>query len=187
MGVHDYTCSLCGAPASYECREDSFGECEQDGIGNDEAQLDLLFFAEADAPGSPAEVDAARGRARRIERRATQYDWGAWDFQPALNYRGILFDDRDQHGIWRIDPDAGDRDPVELEIPPGETVWVVNHCPDCWRAFVSPADAPPEQLCVKYLQAVAEQLRIPYGPEVSKAQLVETVRAQVKVRAPAQG
>jgi hypothetical protein len=45
MGVHDYRCSVCGTPSSYKCGEKAGAECQQEGIGEDKAVLDLFFFA----------------------------------------------------------------------------------------------------------------------------------------------
>jgi hypothetical protein len=189
MGVHDYRCSVCGDPTSFECGEKAGKECEESGIGNDEAVLDLFFFAEKDAPEEPSEFEAARGRARRVETRPFGYDWGDWEFVPSLNYRELLMDDGDDTGVWLIRPydeDLSDGSPVSLEIPEGERVWVVNYCPPCHANFA--ADKPPaEEPCALYLETVAESLGMDFdasGGSAAKAPFIEAVRAHVARRRP---
>jgi hypothetical protein len=188
MGVHDYRCSVCGTPGSYTCGEKTGKKCEQEGVGEDRAVLDLFFFAQDDAPEDASEFEAARGRARRVETRPFGYDWGEWEFVPSLNYRQLLMDDEDTTGIWRIQPfdgdDLGDGSPVSLEIPPDEQVWVVNYCPPCRALFVDRA-TPAEEPCVEYLRSIAEQLEVDFegeGGSAAKAPFIEDIRARVARR-----
>ena len=158
MGVHDYRCSVCGTPGSYRCGEKSGTECEQEGIGEDRAVLDLFFFSAEDAPEDASEFEDARGRARRVETRSFGYDWGDWEFVPSLNYRELLMDDEDATGIWAIRPfdeDLSDGNPLSFEIAPDERVWVVNYCPPCRALFVD-RKASKDEPCIEYLRSVAE-------------------------------
>jgi hypothetical protein len=185
MGVHDYTCSLCGTPASYTCNEARFEPCEQEGIGEDQAHLALFFFREAEAPTTPEEFEEARGRALRVEERAFGYDWGDWEFQPSLNYRGVLMDSEDDAGVWAISTEAGlDEGTVELEVPAGEKVWVVNYCPVCRDTFLAPTPPAPDGLCTLYVSAIAEQLGLRWGPDMTKVALLEQARARAARRRP---
>ena len=190
MGVHDYRCSVCGTPASYQCGEKAGQPCEEDGVGNDEAVLELFFFAEEDAPEGPEAFEDARGRARRVESRPFRYDWGEWEFEPSLNYRQLLMDDDDSTGIWVIQPfdeDLSDGSPVSIELPEGERVWVVNYCPPC-RALFAERKTPDDEPCVLYLQAVAESLGLDFDAakgSAAKAPFIEQVRARVARRRPA--
>lgn len=185
MGVHDYTCSMCGTPSSYTCNEARFEACEQEGIGEDQAFLTLFFFREADAPASPEELEQARGRALRTVEREFAYDWGDWEFSPSLNYRGVLMDGEDRHGVWAISPEAdGGEQPVELEIPAGEKVWAVNYCPVCRETFLAATPDTPDTLCALYVRAVAEQLGLRWPPDMTKAALLEQARARVALRRP---
>lgn len=187
MGVHDYTCSICGTPSSYRCEEASFGTCEQEGIGEDEAYLELFFFREAEAPTSPDELEAARGGALRVERRAFEYDWGDWEFRPSLNYRGVLMNEEDPAGVWAISNEEhamADGSPVELEIPAGEKVWAVNYCPVCRDNFVAPTPPAPDTLCTLYVRAIADHLGLRWPPDMTKAALLEQARARAARRRP---
>ncbi|MCP3104819.1 hypothetical protein LZ198_38735 [Myxococcus sp. K15C18031901] len=189
MGVHDYRCSVCDTPTSYDCGEARGQECEESGIGNDEAVLDLFFFREADAPGAPEDFEDARGRARRVQTLLARYDWGAWEFQPGLNYRELLMDDGDRLGIWAIRPfdeDAFDGGPVEVDIPDGERVWVVNYCPPCRALFVD-RRGTAQDACGLYLEAVAEGLGLRFEAGASAEQkqaFIEDVRQRVLRRLP---
>jgi hypothetical protein len=184
MGVQDYRCSVCGDPASYECGEKAGKECEETGMGNDEAVLDLFFFAAEDAPEDPSGFEEARGRARRVETRPFGYDWGDWEFVPSLNYRELLMDDGDDTGVWLIRPfeeDVSDGSPIALEIPPGERVWVVNYCPPCREHFVD--GKAGEEPCVLHLEAIADSLGLDFD-RAAKAPFIEQVRARVAKRRP---
>lgn len=189
MGVHDYRCSVCGTPGSYACGEKNGTECDQEGIGEDQAVLDLFFFASDDAPEDSSEFEEARARARRVETRKFGYDWGEWEFVPSLNYRQLLMDDDDETGIWRIQPfegDLGDGSPVSIEIPPDEQVWVVNYCPPCRALFVD-RTAPAEEPCAEYLRNIAEQFGAKFkgkGGSAAKAAFVQDIRARVARRRP---
>ncbi|HZI15446.1 MAG TPA: hypothetical protein VE153_34050 [Myxococcus sp.] len=189
MGVHDYRCSVCGDPSSYECGEKAGKPCDEPGFGNDQAVLDLFFFAAEDAPEDPSEFEEARGRARRVETRPFGYDWGDWEFVPSLNYRDLLMDDGDDTGVWGIRPYEEGRSegsPVSLEIPPGERVWVVNYCPSCHAHFASDTP-PPEEPCVLHLENVAENLGLDFKPGkkgTAKAPFIAEVRALVARRRP---
>lgn len=187
MGVHDYRCSVCGPPASYQCGEKTGTPCEQGGIGEDQAVLDLFFFAADSAPESSEEFEDARARARRVESRPFGYDWGEWEFVPSLNYRELLMDDEDATGIWAIKPfdeDLSDGSPVSIDIPSDEQVWVVNYCPSCRALFVdgkTPADEP----CAEYLRAIAENLGMSADGlrgSKGKAPFIKQVRARVARR-----
>jgi len=189
MGVQDYRCSVCATPTSYDCGEPRGQECEESGVGNDEAVLDLFFFGEDDAPDTPEDFEAARGRALRVQTLKARYDWGAWEFEPSLNYRELLMDDEDATGIWAIRPfdeDTSDGAPVELDIPEGERVWVVNYCPPCRELFVDRRGSAGDA-CALYLEAVAEGLGLEFvagGAPDAKAAFVERVRARVAHRLP---
>ncbi|RKH71137.1 hypothetical protein [Corallococcus aberystwythensis] len=189
MGVHDYRCSVCGPPSSFECGEKTGKECEEEGIGNDEAILDLFFFAADEAPEDVESFEEARGRARRTRTQPFGYDWGEWEFVPSLNYRELLMDDDDATGVWCIEPfdeDASDGSPVSLEIPEGERVWVVNYCPICHPLFAegkTPADEP----CLEYLRAIAENLDLDFDGvkgSADKPRFIATVRERVARRRP---
>ena len=187
MGVHDYRCSVCSTPSSYKCGEKTGAECEQEGIGDDKAFLDLFFFAEEDAPEDPSEFEEARARARRVVTKAVEYDWGEWEFVPSLNYRQLLMDDEDATGIWVIQPydeDDGDGSPVSIKIPEDERVWVVNYCPPCRALFVD-KKAPKTEPCALYLEAIAEHLELSFeGGSEAKAPFIEEVRSRVSQRRP---
>lgn len=190
MGVHDYRCSVCGTPSSYECGEKSGEECEEEGFGSDEAVLDLFFFAEDDAPESAEDFEDARGRARRVESRPFGYDWGEWEFVPSLNYRELLMDDDDTTGVWTIQPfdeDISDGNPVSIDIPEGERVWVVNYCKPCHELFAD-GKKPQEEPCKLYLHDIAEQLDMDFdseGGSAAKAPFIAAVRDRVSRRRPA--
>jgi len=190
MGVHDYRCSTCGTPAAFTCGEAVGQACRQEGIGSDEAVLDLFFFSSEDAPTSAEEFEGALSRALRVETRPFAYDWGEWEFKPSLNYRQLLIDDDDQFGIWSIQPfdgDLGDGSPVSLDIPANEQVWVVNYCLPCRRVFVD-QQAPAEEPCAEYLKAIADNLGLAFrreGGSAAKALFLEEVRARVALRRPA--
>ncbi|MBM7115390.1 hypothetical protein [Archangium primigenium] len=190
MGVHDYRCSVCGEPASFECGEDTGAPCEETGFGNDEAVLDLFFFAAPEAPDSPEAFEQARGRARRFETKAYGYDWGDWEFQPSLNYRYVLMGQGDPVGVWTIPPYeermGTEGHPVSLDIPAGERVWVVNYCPPCHALFAegTPSASAP---CLEYLSAVADHLgmeaQAPRGRD-GKGPFIQAVRQRVARRRP---
>lgn len=187
MGVHDYRCSACGTPSSYECGEKHGKACGVKGLGEDQAVLDLFYFDAEDAPETPEDFEDARARARRVETRPFGYDWGEWEFVPSLNYRQLLMDDEDPLGIWAIQPfddDLDDGNPVSLSIPEGEQVWVVNYCPPCHTLFVK-RQTPEEEPCREYLSAVAEQLGLEFdadGGSVVKAPFIEQVRERIARR-----
>lgn len=187
MGVHDYTCSVCGTPASYECDEASGGECKQTGIGESSAILDLCFFAAADGPARPDAFEAALPRVRRVETRAWEYDWGAWEWEPPLNYREVLVDRADDLGIWPVRPPTSDFDtsPCTLEIPPGEVVWAVNYCRECRRMFVDGDPPAASERCRRSFEAVCRQLGLAWSPELGKEALAGQIRARVARRRPA--
>ncbi|CAM3897656.1 hypothetical protein G4177_26190 [Corallococcus sp. ZKHCc1 1396] len=189
MGVHDYQCSVCGPPTTYECGEQTGQECEEEGMGDDHAVLDLFFFAAGDAPTTARDFEQARGRARRTETRPFGYDWGDWEFVPSLNYRDVLMGAGDATGIWRIEPSvdgASDGSPVSLEIPPDERVWVVNYCSRCHPVFVQ--GAPPDgEPCLEHLRAVAGNLGLDFQRvrgSADKPAFIEAVRAKVALRRP---
>jgi hypothetical protein len=190
MGVHDYRCSVCGPPTTYKCGEKTGTACEEEGIGSDEAVLDLFFFGAEDAPEDPSEFEEARGRARRVESRPFAYDWGEWEFEPSLNYRELLMDDEDATGIWFIRPfdeDLSDGNPVAIEIPEDERVWVVNYCKPCRALFVD-RETPTDEPCAEYLRAVAENLELKFDGgrgSADKTPFIEKVRARVAKRRPA--
>jgi hypothetical protein len=189
MGVHDYRCSVCGTPGSYTCGEKDGTECEQKGIGEDKAVLDLFFFSEEDTPEDASEFEEARAKARRVQTKKFEYDWGDWEFVPSLNYRQLLMDDEDETGIWAIQPfdeDLGDGSPVSIKIREDERVWVVNYCPPC-RALFAEGKDPKEEPCVEYLKAVAEHLGMKFkgGGSAAKAPFIEQVRERVAQRLPA--
>ncbi|NPC71874.1 hypothetical protein HPP05_19150 [Corallococcus exiguus] len=189
MGVHDYRCSVCGPPSSFECGEKTGKECEEEGIGNDEAILDLFFFAAAEAPEDADAFEEARVRARRTQTKPYGYDWGEWEFVPSLNYRELLMDDDDSTGVWSIEPyeeDRSDGSPVSLEIPDGERVWVVNYCPVCHPLFAE-GKTPEDEPCLEYLRAVAENLDLDFDGVKSSADkptFIATVRERVARRRP---
>ncbi|NRD44433.1 hypothetical protein [Corallococcus exiguus] len=189
MGVHDYRCSVCGPPSSFECGEKTGKECEEEGIGNDEAILDLFFFAAAEAPEDADAFEEARGRARRTQTKPYGYDWGEWEFVPSLNYRELLMDDDDSTGVWSIEPyeeDRSDGSPVSLEIPDGERVWVVNYCPVCHPLFAE-GKTPEDEPCLEYLRAVAENLDLDFDGvkgSADKPTFIATVRERVARRRP---
>lgn len=189
MGVHDYRCSVCGTPGSYECGERKGTECHQTGIGEDQAVLDLFFFAAEDAPEDPSELEEARGRARRVESKPFGFDWGEWEFVPSLNYRELLMDDEDATGIWFIRPfdeDVSDGNPVSFELDPEERVWVVNYCPPCRALFVD-GTTPRDEPCALYLGEIAEHLGMDFdasGGSAAKGPFIEEVRARVARRRP---
>jgi hypothetical protein len=189
MGVHDYRCSVCGTPSTYKCGEKSGTECEQEGIGEDQAVLDLFFFSAKDAPEDASEFEDTRSRALRVETRAFGYDWGEWDFVPSLNYRELLMDDEDSTGIWAIRPfdeDLSDGNPVSIELDPKEQVWVVNYCPPC-RALFADRKTPEDEPCAEYLRAVAENLGTEFDDSrgsAGKAPFIEAVREHVARRRP---
>lgn len=192
MGVHDYRCSVCGTPGSYTCGEKTGAECEQEGIGEDSAVLDLFFFSEDDAPEDASEFEDALSSALRVKTQKFKYDWGEWEFEPSLNYRQLLMDDEDSTGIWVIQPydeDDGDGSPVSIKIAEDERVWVVNYCPPCRELFAE-SKKPKSEPCIEYLRSVSEQLEIPLkvkeGQESeAKAPFIEKVRARVAQRLPA--
>jgi hypothetical protein len=189
MGVHDYRCSVCGTPGSYKCGEKNGTDCEQVGIGEDDAVLDLFFFSAEDAPEDPSEFEEARGRALRTQTQKVKYDWGEWEFEPSLNYRQLLMDDEDATGIWAIQPyeEHGDGSPVSFEIDPEEQVWVVNYCPPCRELFAE-GKKPAKEPCMEYLRSVAENLELKLDDKkgsAGKAPFIEEVRARVAERLPA--
>ncbi|KFE64921.1 hypothetical protein [Hyalangium minutum] len=189
MGVHDYRCSVCGTPGTYHCGEKSGTECEQEGIGEDQAVLDLFFFSEEDAPEEASEFEEARSRALRVETRPFGYDWGDWEFVPSLNYRELLMDDDDATGIWAIRPfdeDVSDGTPVAIEIDPQERVWVVNYCPPCHALFAE-RKTPQDEPCLEYLRTIAEQLEMEFDDSrgsAGKAPFIAAVRERVARRRP---
>lgn len=189
MGVHDYRCSVCGPPSSFECGEKTGKECEEEGIGNDEAILDLFFFAADEAPEDADAFEEARSRARRTRTQAFGYDWGDWEFVPSLNYRQLLMDDDDATGVWRIEPyeeDMSDGSPVSLEIPEGERVWVVNYCPVCHPLFAE-GKTPQDEPCLEYLRAIADNLDLDFDSvkgSADKPAFIATVRERVARRRP---
>jgi hypothetical protein len=189
MGVHDYRCSVCGTPGSYKCGEKTGTACQQEGIGEDKAVLDLFFFSEDDAPADPSEFEDARASARRVETRPFEYDWGEWEFVPSLNYRQLLMDDEDATGIWVIQPfdeDLGDGNPVSIDIAADERVWVVNYCPPCRALFVDRATLPDEP-CAEYLRSIAEHLGMSSDDlrgSAGKTRFIKAVRARVARRRP---
>jgi thiol-disulfide isomerase/thioredoxin len=191
MGVHDFRCSVCGTPGSYKCGEKTGEECEQEGIGEDKAVLDLFFFDADDAPEDASEFEEARERAKRVKTQKFEYDWGEWEFVPSLNYRQLLMDDEDASGIWAIQPydeDMGDGSPVSIKIAEDERVWVVNYCPPCRKLFAEGKTSASEP-CAEYLSSVAEQLGIKFGGargKVEKAPFIEKVRERVAKRLPAE-
>ncbi|WP_232293450.1 hypothetical protein [Stigmatella aurantiaca] len=192
MGVHDYRCSVCGTPSTYACGEKTGEPCEEEGVGEDQAVLDLFFFAAADAPQSAGEFEQVRGRARRVETKPFGYDWGDWEFEPSLNYRQLLMDDDDVAGIWAIQPfdeDIGEGSPVSIEIPEGEQVWAVNYCPPCRELFVGNAK-PTEEPCIAFLRAVAEQLALDFTNvrgSADKTSFITSVRERIARRRPVTG
>jgi hypothetical protein len=188
MGVHDFRCSVCGEPGSYTCGEKTGEPCEQEGFGNDEAVLELFFFAQEDAPGSPGEFEQARGRARRTQTQQFGYDWGDWEFEPSLNYREVLMGAGDEVGIWALQPfhEGGEGSPISIGIPPGEQVWAVNYCPPCHALFVADT-APAEEPCLEYLRTIAEQLRMDFKGvrgSADKPAFVAAVRARIARQRP---
>jgi hypothetical protein len=191
MGVHDYQCSVCGPPTTFVCGEKAGRECEEEGIGNDEAILDLFFFAEAGAPEDPGGFEDARARALRTLTQPYKYDWGEWEFVPSLNYRELLMDGGDDAGVWRIfpfdeDEGLGDGSPVSLEIPEGECVWVVNYCPTCHPLFAE-GKTPDAEPCLEYLRAVAEHLKLDFKSvkgSADKPAFIAAVRDRVAGRRP---
>lgn len=188
MGVHDYTCSICGTPGSYQCGEAEGGEaegkaCSQEGIGEDHAFVDLYFFSEGDAPEEPSQFEEKLPKALRLTEQEREYDWGEWEFVPSLNYRTYLMDDRDATGIWPVKPfeEHDDGSEIEnLEIAEDERVWAVNYCPIC-RPLVKPTGAAPLD-CKLYLQSISEHLEIPF--EGDKAAFLATVRERAAKRRP---
>jgi hypothetical protein len=186
MGVHDYTCSVCGTPLSYECHEVDGGECGESGIGEDQAIVDLYVFAAADAPTSPDQLEARLDRARRLLTQARGYDWGAWEFVPSLNYRDPA-DGRQRSGrglARQAVPPARRRQPHRRpRVGADEVVWAVNYCPPCRRRFVDGAalDAP----CQAYLRAIADHLGLAWSAD--KAAMAASVAARVARRRPARG
>jgi len=189
MGVHDYRCSVCSTPSSYNCGEKAGRECEQEGIGEDKAVLDLFYFAAEDAPEDASEFEDALSRARRVETKPFEYDWGDWEFVPSLNYRELLMDDEDATGIWVIPPydeDMSDGSPVSIDIPEDERVWVVNYCPQCRELFVD-RKTPSEEPCAEYLKSISEHLGMDTEDvrgSAAKAAFIEEVRARVARRRP---
>lgn len=192
MGVHDYTCNVCGAPSTYECHEADGGACDADGFGQSDVVLELFFFGADDAPPpaasrQPALFEAARAEARRVEVRRCTYDWGRWELEPSLNYRQVAMNDGDPLGLWQVvrpaRPEGDDESsPLTLAIPDGEVVWVVNYCPGCFAAFAAAPAPRPEEVCLLHLQDAARHLRLRPSPD--KAALLRQVRDRVAQRRP---
>ncbi|MDC0709067.1 hypothetical protein POL68_11395 [Stigmatella sp. ncwal1] len=158
-------------------------------MGEDQAVLDLFFFAAADAPQSVEEFEQARGRARRVETKPFGYDWGDWEFEPSLNYRQLLMDDEDVAGIWAIQPfneEFGEGSPVSIEIPEDEQVWAVNYCPQCRELFVG-STKPTEEPCLELLRAIAEHLEMDFTGvhgSADKAPFIKSIRERIARRRP---
>lgn len=190
MGVHDFRCSVCGEPGSYTCGEKTGEPCEQEGFGEDQAVLDLFFFAEKDAPESVEAFEQARGRALRVETKPFGYDWGDWEFEPSLNYREVLMGPGDAVGVWALQPfeEDGEGSPISIEIPGNEQVWAVNYCPPCRALFVDGEST--EEPCIEYLRTVAENLRMDFKGvrgSADKPGFIAAVRAQAARRRPVPG
>lgn len=169
MGVRDFTCGVCGEPTEYECREATGGECEPAGIGDDEAFLTFLSFRAGEAPGTPDGLLAEHTRALRRETYRFGYDWGAWEFVPSLDYYDVLGGPDDECGVWRLEPHHPKAaHPVEVDLPAGEEVWVVNCCSSCWSHFVLGVGGPR---CRLYEAQVAKHLG------VARAEIEGAVRA----------
>lgn len=170
MGVHDYRCSLCGQPGSYACHEDTGGECEEEGFGDDGAHVTLFWFDRATAPRDAAAFDAARRSARRVTHHAYGYDWGAWEFVPSLNYRSIAMDGDESSGAWPVlSADEGCEGAPELPIGPDERVWAEVHCTLCEAVFAGSAAA-----CRAHLARVSTQTGLPFDGD--KVAFVAAVR-----------
>jgi hypothetical protein len=184
MGVHDYTCSVCGEPRTYTCNEATQGDCSVEGRGNDEVWVELFFFPSDAAPESVADFEERRASAVKAALQKRGYDWGEWDFVPTLNYRGHLMEDGDATGVWRLPPyegDDGESNPVELEIPEGHEVWAVNYCPPCHDRYVARSTNEPS--CQLYLLQIGELLGLELGPD--KAAFTLSVQDRVDRRRPA--
>lgn len=170
MGVHDYRCAVCGEPQGYRCAEGDGGEaeggeCEVVGFGEDQAWLALFWFPAARAPRRPADLPARRSACVKAQVRRFGFDWSAWDFEPSLNYRGLLMRGRDASGVWELvppdDDDLDEENPVSLAIPAGLRVWAVNFCPACRARFLQ-GKRPARPPCRLYLEAIAAQLGLRY-------------------------
>jgi hypothetical protein len=190
MGVHDYRCSVCGEPGSYTCGEKTGEPCEQEGFGDDQAVLDLFFFAKEDAPDSAEAFEEARGRARRTETKTFGYDWGDWEFEPSLNYREVLMGPGDSVGVWALQPfrEGGEGSPIAIDIPDTEQVWAVNYCPPCRAHFVD--GSATEEPCIEHLRTIAENLQLNakgLKGSADKPRFVEEVRAVTARRRPLPG
>lgn len=140
MGVQDYTCCVCGPPLTYACRESpdvqGTAECSVEGFGEDKALLTFYHFSAAASPDSVESFKDNWQQALSAETYSYAFDWGEWEFKPSLNYYDLLVDD-DHHGIWPLTPHSlTGTNPVECEVPPDQSVWVVNCCPRCWDRFV---------------------------------------------------
>jgi hypothetical protein len=186
MGVQDYTCSVCGEPHAYACKEAEQGDCTVEGRGNDEVWVELFFFPSDAAPESGEDFEGLRASAVKVALEKRGYAWGDWEFVPSLNYRGLLMEDGDRTGVWRLLPyeeDDDDGNPVELEIPEGQAVWAVNYCPPCYERFVSQSSTEPP--CRLYLQQIAKLLDLGLGPD--KAAFASSVQDRVDRRRPAMG
>ncbi|MCP3063692.1 hypothetical protein LXT21_33455 [Myxococcus sp. K38C18041901] len=158
-------------------------------MGDDQAVLDLFFFAAKDAPTGAHDFERARGRALRTETQPYGYDWGDWEFVPSLNYRSLQMGVGDDTGIWRIEPyveGSSDGSPPSLELGPDERVWVVNYCSLCHPVFVQ-GKAPDGEPCLEHLRAVAENLGLDFQHvrgSADKPAFIEAVRAKVALRRP---
>ena len=196
MGVRDYHCYLCGEPVSYTCQSSEQacpGDCDTEGLGEDRAFLDFYRFPRDGAPQTAKEFLSNRNKALSRERRELRYDWGSWEFVPSLDYYGYqdASEDKDR-SVWRLnnlarngeDPQSlGNYPPenaVEFERDPDTTVWVINHCPTCYQAFLS--DEPPSEFCRVYLQAVADKQEIELNPSRSSASAYERLQKALKAR-----
>lgn len=177
LGVHDYVCSVCGAPTTYDCREADGGECGPEGFGSDAAHVDLYFFA-GPGPRDAAAFAASRGAARRALHRRYAYDWGAWEFVPPLNYRDVAMDGDESRGAWVVSARGADpgHEP-ELEVPAGEVVWAEVTCVGCHERFVQGAGSGAP--CREWLRAVSAQTRLPFDEAAGKDAFVATVRAHL--------
>ena len=185
MGTSDFECAVCRDPIEFDCAEDDDDEdadveCEESGYGADEAHLRLFFF-KGDAPKDLAAFRARYREAARVETLKARYDWGAWEFEPSLNYRAVLRGDtrNTSNAVWRIEELGRDDHPIEVERGADETVWVVNCCPTCHSSFLASAGGA-DPLCRAYLAHVAENHDLDADDEVDKDRLEESIRRHLK-------
>lgn len=168
---------------SFECREEEGGECEEAGIGNDEAVLHFHYFKRPGSPQSKEDFIARLNEISRSEFREVSYAWDDWEFQPSLNYRGTCMDLDGDISVWKINDVPGNSDDdnlqqhdeesdIEIELSAEETIWVVNYCPTCYKLFHS---TQLDKVCKLHLAEIAKKHGL-NTPEPTLDQIRETVK-----------